>query len=89
MPEAEKREKVMLLTQELRVLGEMRLGPDGAIWDFKHGGTSEFVTVYDVQCFRKSDGKRVYDAVRAEFGRRAVTAVFRQSEIAFLRKDTA
>jgi len=89
MPEAENREKIMLLTEELRVFGEMRLGPDGAIWDFKHGGSSEFVTVYDVQCFRKSDGKRVYDAVRAEFSRRAVTAVFRQSEIAFLRKDNA
>ena len=89
MAEAEKREKVMLLTEELRVFGEMRLGPDGVIWDFKHGGTSDFVTVYDAQCFRKSDGKRVYDALRAEFSRRAVTAVFRQSEIAFLRKEDA
>ena len=89
MPEAEKREKVLLLTRELRVFGEMRLGPDGAIWDFKHGGSSEFVTLYDVQCFRKSDGKRAYDAVRAEFSRRAITAVFRQSDIAFLRKEEA
>ena len=89
MADAEKREKVMLLTDGMRVFGEMRLGPDGAIWDFKHGATSDFVTVYDVQCFRKSDGKRLYDAVRAEFSRRAVGAMFRQSDIAFLRKGNA
>lgn len=89
MAEPEKREKVMLLMETFRIFGEMRLGPDGTIWDFKHGAPDGFVTVHDVQCFRTSDGKRVYDAAQAEFSRQAVVGVFRQSDIAFARKEPA
>lgn len=87
MAEGERREKVMLLTEGYRVLGEMKLGPDGAIWDFKHRGPEDFVTVYDAQCFRVVDGKRMYDATVMEVSRRAVTAVFRQQDLAFVRKE--
>ena len=89
MAEAEKREKVMLLTETYRVLGEMRLGPDGTIWDFKHRASEDFVTVYDAQCFRLSDGKRMYDATVAEFSRSCVVALFRVKDLAFVRKENA
>ena len=36
MAQSENRAKVLLLTADYRVLGEMRLGPDGTLWDFKH-----------------------------------------------------
>ena len=87
MADQEKREKVMLLTETYRVLGEMRLGPDGMIWDFKHRGPEEFVTVYNAQSFRISDGKMVYDATMMEISRQAVIAVFRQQDLAFVRKE--
>lgn len=87
MGETERREKVMLLTESYRVFGEMRLGPDGNLWDFKHRPGEDFVTVYDAQCFRISDGKRMYDATSAEFGRRAIVALFRVKDLAFVRKE--
>ena len=87
MPDGENREKVMLLTDQYRILGEMRLGPDGLIWDFKHRPPEGFVTVYDAQCFRLSDGQRMYDATEVELSHRAVVAVFRQQDIAFVRKE--
>jgi hypothetical protein len=87
MAEGERREKVMLLTDGYRILGEMKLGPDGTIWDFKHRSAEDFVTVFEAQCFRVSDGKRMYDATAMEVSRRAVTAVFRQQDLAFVRKE--
>lgn len=89
MAEAERREKVMLLTESYRVFGEMRLGPDGNIWDFKHRAGDDFVTVHDAQCFRLSDGKRMYDATVAEFSRNAIVALFRVKDLAFVRKENA
>ena len=87
MAEAENREKVMLLTESYRILGEMRLGPDGTIWDFKHRPNESFVTVHDAQCFRLTDGKRMYDATMVEVSRHTVVAVFRQQDLAFIRKE--
>ena len=89
MAETERREKVMLLTESYRVFGEMRLGPDGNIWDFKHRMADDFVTVYDAQCFRLSDGKRMYDATVSEFSRSCVVALFRVKDLAFVRKENA
>jgi len=79
----------MLLTDGYRILGEMKLGPDGAIWDFKHRSAEDFVTVFEAQCFRVSDGKRMYDATAMEICRRAVVAVFRQQDLAFVRKENS
>lgn len=87
MAETENREKVMLLTDAYRILGEMRLGPDGTIWDFKHRAGDDFVTVFDAQCFRTNDGKRMYDATIMEVSRKAVIGVFRQQDLAFVRKE--
>ena len=87
MGETENREKVMLFTDAYRIFGEMRLGPDGFIWDFKHRSAEEFVTVYDAQCFRLIDGKRMVDAAEMELSRRAIVAVFNQHDVAFLRKE--
>lgn len=87
MAETEKREKVMILTDTYRILGEMRLGPDGTIWDFKHKTAEDFVSVFDAQCFRMSDGKRMYDATVMDVSRRAVIGLFRQQDLAFVRKE--
>ena len=87
MAETDNREKVMVLTDNYRIIGEMRLGPDGTIWDFKHRTTEDFITIYNAQCFQLSDGKRTYDATAMEVSRRAVVALFRQQDLAFVRKD--
>lgn len=88
MAEPENNEVVMLLTDHYRILGKMRLGPDGSLWDFKHKAAEDFVTIYDAQFFRLSDGKRMVDASETELSRHAVVGVFRQKDIAFLRKET-
>jgi len=88
MSEADKYEQVMLLTNNHRILGGMQRGPDGTIWAFKHGGADDFFTIHSAQCFNISDGKRMYDADRVEISRRAVVALFRQQDLAFIRKET-
>jgi len=87
MPDTEKYEQVMLLTNTHRILGGMQRGPDGTIWAFKHGGADDFITIHGAQCFNLSDGKRMYDAERVEISRRAVVALFRQQDLAFVRKE--
>ena len=77
----------MLLTEKYRILGQMRLGPDGAIWAFKHSTTEDFITVYNAQCFRLRDGKRLFDAGIMDLNRRAIVAMFRQKDLAFARKE--
>ncbi len=87
MAEAEKLEKVMLLTDSYRIVGEMRLGPDGTLWDFKHRAGDDFIMVHNAQCFALADGRRIIDATQGEFNRRSIVAVFRAQDIAFLRKE--
>ena len=87
MAEMENRETVMILTNTYRILGTMRLGPDGTIWDFKHKAEDDFVTVYDAQCFRLSDDKRMYDSSVMQVNKHAVEVLFRQQNLAFARKE--
>ena len=87
MAEMENRETVMILTNTYRILGTMRLGPDGTIWDFKHKAEDDLVTVYDAQCFRLSDGKRMYDSSAMQVNKRAVEVLFRQQNLGFARKE--
>ena len=87
MPDQENREKVLLLTPNYRILGTMRLGPDGSLWDFKHRPNEDFVTLYDAQCFRLADGKRMYDTTKMDVSKHAVVMVFRQRDCAFMRKE--
>jgi len=86
MPDQEKRGRVLILTEQYRILGEIRFGPDGSAWDFRHRLDERLVTVYDAQFFSLVDGKRVYDAATAELNRDAVVAVFKEQELAFVRK---
>jgi len=87
MAESDNREPVMVLTDNYRILGEMRRGPDGTLWDFKHRAREDFITVYGAQCFHRTDGKRMYDASVMELNRQAVVALFRQADLAFVRKE--
>ena len=87
MAELENREKVLLLTDSYRIVGTMRLGPDGSLWDFKHHQTESFVTVFDAQCFCLSDGKRMFDSAQMELSKHAIVAVFKQQDCAFVRKE--
>lgn len=87
MADKENLEKVMLLTANYRILGAMRRGPDGSLWDFKHRAGEDFITVYDAQCFRLTDGVRMYDAGEVEVSKRALVAVFKQKDCAFIRKE--
>ena len=87
MAEAENRERVLILTEQYRVVGDVQRGPDGSIWDFKHRPEERFLMVYDVQFFSIQDGKRAYDAELAEINKDHVVAVFREAHVAFMRKD--
>lgn len=87
MPDKENLEKVMLLTENYRILGAMQRGPDGSLWDFKHRSGDDFITVYDAQFFRLADGLRMYDATQVEISKRALVTVFKQKDCAFVRKE--
>jgi len=87
MAEAENRERVLILTEQYRIHGAVQRGPDGSIWDFKHRPEERLLSVYDAQFFTTADGKRVFDAERAEINKDHVVAVFRESDVAFMRKD--
>ncbi len=86
MAEQEKRGRVLILTEQYRILGEIKFGPDGSAWDFRHRVDERLITVYDAQFFSLVDGKRVYDAGAAEINRDAVIAVFKEQDLAFVRK---
>ena len=52
-------------------------------------GDNVFVTVYNAQCFRLRDGKRLFDAAAMEINRNAIVILFRQKDLAFARKENA
>jgi hypothetical protein len=86
MAEEENRERVLILTQQYRILGAMQLGPDGTIWEFKHRPDEHFMVVYEAQFF-SLDGRREYDAEKVELNKSQVVAVFRETDVVFMRKE--
>ena len=89
MPETENREKVLVLTTQYRIEGEMQVGPDGSLWDFKHRAAERFLTVYNAQFFRRDGGQRDYDALEVELNKDNVVAVVREKDLVFMRKEEA
>jgi len=87
MAEAENRERVLVLTVQYRIEGEMQVGPDGSLWDFKHRANEKFMTIYDAQAFDLHEGTRQYDAVVCEINKDHVVTLFREKELAFMRKE--
>ncbi len=87
MGDADNRTRVLVLTEQYRVLGEVQLAPDGSIWSFKHRPEDRFLLLYDVQFFDLDDGRRVYDAERVDINKDHVIAVFREDDVAFMRKE--
>lgn len=87
MGDADNRTRVLVLTEQYRVLGEVQLAPDGSIWSFKHRPEERFLLLHDVQFFDLDDGKRAYDAEHAELNKDHVVAVFRDGDVAFMRKE--
>lgn len=87
MAEMENREKVLVVTSQYRVEGEMQVGRDGSLWDFKHRAEERFMTVYDAQFFALETGRREYDASEAEVNKDHVVALVREKDLAFMRKE--
>jgi hypothetical protein len=86
MAEPHKRGRVVILTEQYRILGEARFSPDGSVWDFRHRPEENLLTIYDAQFFSLSDGKRAYDSAVAELNRDLVVAIFREQDLGFMRK---
>ena len=87
MAEAENREKVLVLTSGHRIEGKMQVGPDGSLWDFKHRAEEGFMTVYNALFFDLATGQREYDAVSVEVNKDHVVALFREKNLAFMRRE--
>ena len=87
MSDAENHVKVLVLTPQYRIEGEMQVGPDGSLWDFKHRASERFMIVYDAQFFRREDGERDFDSVEVELNKDHVVGVFREQDMAFMRKE--
>ena len=88
MADMENREKVLVITPQHRVEGEMQIGRDGSLWDFKHRAEERFMTVYDAQFFSIETGRRDYDAAEVEVNKEHVIALVREKDLAFMRKKT-
>ena len=86
MPDADNREKVLVLTSQFRIEGEMQVGPDGSLWDFKHRADERFMTVYEAQFFRIETGQRDYDAQEVEVNKDYVVGLVRERDLAFMRR---
>ncbi len=87
MPEGPQREKVLVLADRYRILGEVQVAPDGTLYDFKQRAAERFMHIYDAQVFTIADGVRAYDAEQVELNKDCVVAVFREKDIAFVRKE--
>ena len=87
MAEMENREKVLAIMAHHRVEGEMQVGRDGSLWDFKHRAEERFMTMYDAQFFAIDTGQRAYDAAEVEVNKDHVIALFREKDLAFMRKE--
>ena len=87
MAEQGNRERVLVLADRYRILGDAQAAPDGTLWDFKHREGERFMLIYDVQFFALDTGRRVYDAAQVELNKDCIVAVFREKDIAFMRKD--
>ena len=86
MPEGENTRRVVILTDQYRIVGEVRVGPDGSLWDFKHRAEDRLVTVYDAQLFCIADGKRAYDARVVEVHQDRIVVLFKEEDLGFMRK---
>ena len=87
MAETENHENVLVLTSQYRVEGEMQVGPDGSLWDFKHRAAERFLTVYNAQFFSRETGHRAFDSMEVEINKDHVVAVFREKDLAFMGKE--
>ena len=87
MAESENLERVLVLTSQHRIEGQMQVGPDGSIWDFKHRAADRFMTVHNALFVDRATGQQDYDAVTAEVNKDHVVTLFREKNLVFMRKD--
>ena len=87
MAEGPQRERVLVLADSYRILGEMQVAPDGTLYDFKQRAAERFMVIYNAQFFTISDGRRAYDSEMVELNKDCVVAVFREKDLAFVRKE--
>jgi len=87
MAEVENRNRVLILTLQHRIEGEMKVGPDGSLWDFKHRPDEKFMTVYDAQFVKLNNGQRDYDVVSVEINKDQVVALIRGDDLVFMRTE--
>ncbi len=87
MAEGPQRERVLVLADRYRILGEVQVAPDGTLYDFKQRAAERFMVIHNAQFFTLSDGKRVYDSEMVELNKDCVVAVFKERDLAFVRKE--
>ena len=87
MAEGPQRDKVMVLADRYRILGEVQVAPDGSLYDFKQRASERFMVIHDAQFFDLVSGSRTCDAVQVELNKDHVIAVFRERDVAFIRRE--
>ena len=87
MAEGPQRERILVLADRYRILGDVQVAPDGSLYDFKQRAEERFMQIHDAQFFTIEDGKRAYDAQVVELNKDFVVAVFREKDLAFVRKE--
>jgi hypothetical protein len=67
----------------------MQVGPDGSLWDFRHRAGERFMTIYVAQAFDLASGERQWDTEAVEINKDHVVALFREKDLAFIRRGKA
>ena len=80
------RVEVLIVTADFHVRGSVVAAPDGSMLELEHISEQPFVRVFDAEFLSRVDGRRVYDAREAFVNKNSMITVFRQSDIAFIRR---
>lgn len=83
------RVEVLIVTADFHVRGSVVAAPDGTMLELEHVPEHPFVRVFDAEFLCREDGRRVYDVREAFVNKNSVIAVFRQSDVAFIRRSAS
>ena len=89
MPDPSLRVEALIVTSEFHIRGELVSAPDGSMLELEHRVDQSFLRVFDAEFISRADGKRVYDVREAFVNRSQIVAVFRNDDVAFVRRVMA
>jgi len=89
MPDPAHRVEALIVTSEFHIRGDLVSAPDGSMLELEHRVDQSFLRVFNAEFISRADGRRVYDVREAFVNRSSIVAVFREEDVAFVRRAAA